>query len=176
MEATSRTSTPPTSPTACTTSPSAPSAIATVVTYEMTGNNNVQRFPGFLTATPNGAGFGDLNFNNAYGPDDVTLFSNVFNSNNTQFNPAADLDGDGRVGESDLLLLGPRYTAVNASAATKQSYNNLLINVPTGNTRTVTALFDDPSGSALNKTSSGTLNINGPQSHGVGASPAISAG
>src|SRR5205814_944411 len=76
--------------------------VATVVSYEMTGNNNVQRFPGFIVAGPNGAGFGDLNFNNTYAPDDVTAFSNVFNSNNTQFNPAADLDGDGRIGESDL--------------------------------------------------------------------------
>ncbi|HEV8291631.1 MAG TPA: hypothetical protein VGP94_06890, partial [Tepidisphaeraceae bacterium] len=150
--------------------------VATVVTYEMTGNNNVQRFPGFLTATPNGAGFGDLNFNNSYTPDDVTLFSNVFNSNNGQFNPAADLDGDGRVQESDLLLLGPRYTTVNASAATKQAYNNLLINPPNGLTRTVTALFDNAAGSALSKTSAGTLNINGPQPHGVGASMTISAG
>src|SRR6185436_17041820 len=73
--------------------------VATIVTYEMTGNSNVQRFPGYLTATPNGAGFGDLNFNNTYAPDDVALFTNVFNSNNTQFNPAADLDADGRVQE-----------------------------------------------------------------------------
>ena len=150
--------------------------VATVVSFEMTGNSNVQRFPGFLTTTTLGAGFGDLNFNNTYAPDDVTAFSNVFNSNNTQFNPAADLDGDGRVGESDLLLLGPRYTAVNASPATKQSYNNLLINPSTGNTRTVTALFDNSSGSSLSKTSAGTLNLNGPQSHGANASLFISNG
>ncbi len=150
--------------------------VATVVTYEMTGNSNVQRFPGFFTATTIGAGLGDLNFNGVYAPDDVTQFSTVFNSNNTQFNPAADLDADGRVQESDLLLLGPRYTAVAASAATKQSYNNLLINPATGNTRTVTALLDNSAGSSLSKTSAGTLNINGPQSHGPAASLSISGG
>ncbi len=142
----------------------------------MTGNSNVQRFPGFLTTTSLGAGFGDLNFNNTYAPDDVSLFTTVFNSNNTQFNPAADLDGDGRVGESDLLLLGPRYTAVSASAATKQSYNNLLINPATGNTRTVTGLLDNSAGSSLSKTSAGTLNLNGPQSHGPNATLSISSG
>jgi len=150
--------------------------VATIVSFEMTGNNNVQRFPGYIVAGPNGAGFGDLNFNNTYAPDDVSAFSTVFNSNNTQFNPAADLDADGRVGESDLLLLGPRYTAVNAPAATKQSYNNLLINPASGNTRTVAALFDNSAGSSLSKTSAGTLNINGPQSHGPGASLSVSNG
>jgi alpha-amylase len=149
--------------------------VATVVTYEMTGNSNVQRFPGLLVSGPYG-GFGDLNFNSAYAPDDVTIFSNVFNSNNTQFNPSGDLDGDGRVGETDLLLLGPRYTAVNASASTKLAYNQLLINPGFGITRTVTALLDNSAGSGLSKAVSGTLNINGPQSHGVGASLSISAG
>jgi hypothetical protein len=117
-----------------------------------------------------------LDFNNTYAPDDVTIFANVLSSNNSQFNPAADLDGDGRIQENDLLLLGPRYTAVNASAPTKQSYNNLLINPTLGATRTVTTLLDNSAGSALTKTSDGQVNINGPQSHGPGASISISGG
>jgi hypothetical protein len=150
--------------------------VATVVTYEMTGRSNVQRFPGLFTATTLGAGLGDLNFNGVYAPDDVNAFSTVFNSNNAQFNAAADLDADGRVQESDLLLLGPRYTAVAASSATKQTYNNLLINVPAAAQRTVTALLDNSGGSTLTKTSGGTLNISGPQAHGAGASMTVSGG
>lgn len=150
--------------------------VATVVTYEMTGNYSIQRFAGLAISSNLGAGLGDLNLNGAYDPNDIARFNTVFSSNNTLFNPAADLNGDGVVDERDLLLLGPRLAGVGANAATVTAYNGLLVNPPAGVTRTVTATFDNSSGAALYKTSPGTLIINGPQIHGLSASLTLSAG
>ncbi|MEL6106291.1 MAG: GEVED domain-containing protein, partial [Planctomycetota bacterium] len=78
--------------------------VATVVTFEMTGNVNVQRFPGLFTSTIFGSGLGDLDFNGAIDTDDVSLLQTVFNSDNSQFNPAADFNGDGLINVEDLAL------------------------------------------------------------------------
>ena len=46
--------------------------VATVVTYEPTGNYNIQRFAGLFTQTNNrGLGFGDMNFSNSYVVGDI---------------------------------------------------------------------------------------------------------
>ena len=46
--------------------------VATVVTYEPTGNYNIQRFAGLFTQTNNrGRGFGDMNFSSAYVVGDI---------------------------------------------------------------------------------------------------------
>jgi len=81
----------------------------TVVTFEPTGNRNVQRFvqrsPGF------GAGLGDVDGNDSFEMSDVTQFETVLwspsitNDNDPFHNPAADLTGDGWVDTQDLLAL-----------------------------------------------------------------------
>ena len=46
--------------------------VATVVTYEPTGNFNIQRIPGLFTDTNLGAGFGDMNSSDGiYGTSDI---------------------------------------------------------------------------------------------------------
>jgi hypothetical protein len=100
--------------------------VATVVSYQIDGSANVQRFPGLYTSTIFGAGLGDLNFDGQIDASDVNLFGQVLASNNSQFNPAGDLNGDGVIDNSDLLLLYPRLIQVGASAATLAAYNALL--------------------------------------------------
>jgi len=101
--------------------------VATVITTEITGNRSVRRIPGLLAATSIGRGFGDLNFDNLFSPGDIDQFESVFLSANMQFNPAADLSGDGLVTVADLTLLGPALTAAGADAATMAAYDELYI-------------------------------------------------
>src|SRR5262249_59889976 len=86
--------------------------VVTVVSFKMDGTANVQRFPGLAASTIFGAGLGDLNFDGRIDAADGNLFGQVLASNNAQFNPAADMNGDGRIDNSDLLLLYPRFLAV----------------------------------------------------------------
>jgi len=83
--------------------------VATVVTREISGNYNIQRTTGLFTDTPIGAGLGDLNFDGSFTPEDIAgvdgAFEQVLYSQNMLFNPAADLNADGRVDTHDLLLL-----------------------------------------------------------------------
>jgi len=104
--------------------------VATVVTFEMTGTWNVQRFPGLWTDTIFGAGVGDLDFDGLIEADDIALLGDVWRSGNTQFNPAADLSGDGLVTADDVTLLGGRLTEVGADAATMQAYQDLVASLP----------------------------------------------
>jgi hypothetical protein len=106
--------------------------VATVVSFEISGNRSVQRFPGLFTSTIFGAGLGDLNFDGRYEPADVNLFGQILASSNAQFNPAADLNGDGLVDNADLLLLYGRLQDVGADAATMAAYNQLLGLPPDG--------------------------------------------
>ncbi|HEY7087847.1 MAG TPA: dockerin type I domain-containing protein [Tepidisphaeraceae bacterium] len=95
--------------------------VATIVSFEITGNKNVQRVPGLFTQTTRGSGLGDLNYNNGYEVGDVFGTSYgleaVLYSQNSQFNPAADLNADGRIDNKDLWLLRPRYVAAGAPPA-----------------------------------------------------------
>ncbi len=100
--------------------------VITVVTFDKSGDYNVQRYPGQFTSTIYGAGLGDLNFDGTINAADVVQFGQVLASNNTQFNPAADLNGDGTIDNADLLLLFNRLQAVGADAATLAAYNSLL--------------------------------------------------
>src|SRR5262249_21156040 len=97
--------------------------VLTVVTLKMDGHANVQRFPGYSTFTIFGAGLGDLNFDGKIDTTDINLFATVLNSNNSQFNPAADMNGDGTNDNSDLLLLYPRLIAAGVDQATLAAYN-----------------------------------------------------
>lgn len=86
----------------------------TVVTFEITGNWNVQRFGGFYTDTSIGAGFGDVRgLNTGSGPDgwiegnDLLAIHDVI-APGTQagFFAPADLNGDGLMSVGDWTLLG----------------------------------------------------------------------
>jgi glycosidase len=100
--------------------------VATVVSFEISGNFNIQRFPGLFTSTVFGAGLGDMDFDGDYDPADIGIFETVLESANDQFNPAGDHDGDGCIDNADLLLLYHRLIAVGASAETLAAYRDLL--------------------------------------------------
>lgn len=103
--------------------------VATIVTYEISGNYNIQRMAGLFTSTIFGAGLGDTNFDGYYSPVDITIFGNELNST-TIFNPAGDLDGDGLINLADLTLLGLRLRDVGADQPTMDAYNSLVASVP----------------------------------------------
>jgi hypothetical protein len=104
----------------------------TVVTFDKSGDYNVQRFAGQFTSTIYGAGLGDLNFDGRIDAADVAPFAQVLASNNTQFNAAADFNGDGQIDNSDLLLLWNRLQQIGADAATLAAYNTILGLNPAG--------------------------------------------
>jgi len=98
----------------------------TVVTREITGTVNIQRFTGRRPATGRGAGFGDLNFDGIRDAGDITGtshgFERVLFSKNAEFNAAADVTGDGLVDTRDLLQLEGLLTGTaNAAAASALS-------------------------------------------------------
>ncbi len=105
--------------------------VFSVVTFEATGNSNVQRFAGQSIVDGPGAGFGDLNFDGVYQVTDLAntpdAFEAIYYSRDQRFNAAADLDGDGRVGWSDLLGLQNALTAGGASQAVLNEYDDLLL-------------------------------------------------
>ena len=106
--------------------------VATVVTYEIDGNYNIQRFaagqaPALSISTGNGAGLGDLNFDGRYTSADVDEFRRVFYSHNALFNPAADSTADGLVDSADIPLFGAKLRAAGADAGTIADYNSLAL-------------------------------------------------
>jgi hypothetical protein len=147
--------------------------VATVVTYDISGDYSIQRFPGLYTSTIYGAGLGDLNFDGKYDSTDVNLFNNVLTSNNTQFNPAADLNGDGVINNADLVLLHGRLQAVGADAATLAAYTQLLgptsIAFTTSEGNSVTLTVNQPSGTAPALNFSWDLNNDGVFGDATGA-------
>jgi glycosidase len=91
--------------------------VITTVTFERSGRVDVERFVNYSVTGGVGAGLGDLNGDGLYTAGDVSAFAAILNSNNTQFNPAADFNGDGLVNNTDLLLLGQKLTQVGATSA-----------------------------------------------------------
>lgn len=94
--------------------------VATVVTYEMTGTYNVQRFAGLGVNGAIGKGVGDLNHDGQFAANDISgagAFEQFLYSQNQQFDAAGDLNGDGRIDDKDLFALKPAFTAGGASAA-----------------------------------------------------------
>jgi alpha-amylase len=113
--------------------------VATVVTYEPTGNYNIQRFPGLFTATnSHGAGFGDMNFSNSYVTGDIRTntgsVEDVLYSQNAKYSSAFDVNGDGLCDNRDLFLLGDTLVAApttsfggGAKQSVLNSYTDLLL-------------------------------------------------
>jgi hypothetical protein len=105
--------------------------VATVVTYEPTGNYNIQRFAGLFTQTNNrGRGFGDMNFNNSYVVGDILTsvgsVEDVLYSQNSKYSSAFDVNGDGLGDNRDLYLLGNELVAAGAGQAVLDAYTDLL--------------------------------------------------
>ncbi|QDT00803.1 Alpha-amylase precursor [Adhaeretor mobilis] len=106
--------------------------VATVVTYEATGNVGIQRHVGLFVDAGIGAGFGDLDADGVYENSDLSgttngSFEAVLYSQDTQFNPAADVDGDGRVTNLDLFLLGDELIEGGAGFLTQQAFDGVLV-------------------------------------------------
>lgn len=97
----------------------------TLVSFEPTGNSNIQRTSGLFASTVFGSGLGDIDHDNAYGVNDIDLFEEVLFSDDRVFNPAADLDGNGLVNDVDRDLLGTRLVEVNADSTTQAAYQTL---------------------------------------------------
>lgn len=104
--------------------------VFSVVTIEPTGTTNVQRFAGQSIAGA-GGGLGDLNFNNSFDPEDMAFsgfgFEAVLYSQNTQFNPAADVNGDGLVDSNDLFAMRAQLILAGASMATLDEFDAMLL-------------------------------------------------
>ena len=104
--------------------------VLTVVTFEQTGTSNVQRLTGQFVNGGRGGGFGDLNFDGLRNPEDVANsafgFEAILYSQDTVFNPAADLDGDGRVGWTDLIGLRDELANNGAAQNTLDEYDAML--------------------------------------------------
>ncbi|QDU34914.1 cytoplasmic alpha-amylase [Poriferisphaera corsica] len=96
----------------------------TLVTFEQTGNYNIQRFSGFFTDSYIGAGLGDLDLDKSYDVDDVNAFIALYNADNTLFNAAADFNADGLIDLADVTLFGDKLDEVNADVVTISAYDD----------------------------------------------------
>ena len=92
----------------------------TIVSTEITGNQNIQRLTGQNPANGRGAGLVDLDHNGTVDANDISGtsygFEHVLYTRNTEFNPSADVNGDGLVDNRDLFALGAA-TPLGATAA-----------------------------------------------------------
>jgi len=104
--------------------------VFTVVTYEVTGKTNVQRFSGVATQSLIGRGLGDVNFNGQFDVNDLANaggnFEQLVYSRDAEFNPAADLNGDGLVNTADMLGLRGVLTAGGASGSVQAAVTSML--------------------------------------------------
>ncbi len=102
----------------------------TVVTFEPTGNSNVQRFAGQSASTNIGAGLGDLDFDGTLEVSDLAGpggFEQVLLSGNSAFNPAADVTGDGLVDNRDLFGLVDHLTISGAPVSVLEEMEQVLL-------------------------------------------------
>lgn len=103
--------------------------VFTVVTTEITGNRNVQRFTGQRPANSRGAGIGDLDQNGSVTANDITGtnygFERYLYLRNTEFNPSGDVNGDGLIDNRDLFALDAALP-ITATAA-KTAANQVLL-------------------------------------------------
>jgi hypothetical protein len=103
--------------------------VVTIVTIEQTGNTNIQRFTGVSTQTNVGIGFGDLSGDGFIRANDVTGaggFKEILLSQNSEFNAAADSNGDGLVDDRDLFDLGNAIYANTVDTRVYDAYDSVL--------------------------------------------------
>jgi alpha-amylase len=104
--------------------------VVTIVSYRPTGTYNIQRIPGQYFATSIGAGLGDLNFDGQITSGDLAntagCFEQILYSQNAQFNPAADINGDGKINTYDLLGLQSILMADGVSQSILDTYTGVL--------------------------------------------------
>ncbi len=103
--------------------------VVTIVSFEPTGNVNVQRIAGVSTVTNLGIGDGDLSGDGFLLPNDLagpTGLGAVLLSENALFNAAADVDANGLVDNRDLFLLQDTYINNAAIPATVDFFEGVL--------------------------------------------------
>ena len=83
--------------------------VVTIVSYEPSGNHNVQRISGQFFSTIVGAGLGDVDFDGDIDVFDKHQMQSLIASNDSQFNAAADFNADGSLTTSDLTLFVEKY-------------------------------------------------------------------
>ncbi len=102
----------------------------TVVSFEVTGTTNVQRFTGVQLANGIGAGVADVNHDGVVTAQDVTgagSFETFLYAQGSRFNPAADVNGDGRITNLDLFDLGQALLDANADSSAISAYQDALV-------------------------------------------------
>jgi hypothetical protein len=106
--------------------------VATIVTFEPTGNHNIQRFANLFSDTNIGAGFGDLNYDGTFQTSDILGLGNnsaedILYSQNSKFRASFDVNGDGLGDNRDLFALGEELVAAGAGQAVLDDYVTLLL-------------------------------------------------
>jgi alpha-amylase len=88
------------------------------VTTEITGRFSIQRFSGRSITTSRGLGLGDVDFTGSRNIADVSTFNSILYSNLNpipQFNPAADVNGNGVVDNNDLYNLASVFPGADGT-------------------------------------------------------------
>lgn len=102
----------------------------TVVTFEPTGNRNIQRFVGLTTDTNIGAGLGDANADGVFGVNDLVglgALEPVLYSQNNVFRATLDVTGDGLIDNRDLFGVGPLLVTGGAAPEVLAEYEAVLL-------------------------------------------------
>lgn len=105
--------------------------VLTVVSFEPTGTNNIQRFVGQAIGADlgRGLGLGDINHDGGYTPGDLSgdgSFEQVLYTRNTAFNAAGDTNADGLIDNRDLFALKSVLVGGGADQATLDEYTTVL--------------------------------------------------
>ncbi len=103
--------------------------VFTIVTFEITGNRNIQRITGVRPGNTRGYGLGDLNHDGQIDQGDIGGtahgFDAVLYTRNSTFNPAADLNADGLVDNRDLFALETQVSG--AATAVKNEARQVVL-------------------------------------------------